>query len=78
MDKLRIYVENNGQNIDFYTGIDISIYTYNAQRMGDIKISCEFKHKDILDNRWTGREFIIYNNEKYFIVLLRHVNDKQS
>lgn len=68
MDKLRIYVDNNGQNIDFYTGIDIANYTYNAQRMGDIKISCEFQHKDILDNRWTGREFVIYKNEKYFIV----------
>lgn len=74
MDKLRIYVENNGQNIDFYTGIDISNYTYNAQRMGDIKISCEFKHKDNLDNRWTGREFLIYKNEKYFIINKPHLS----
>ena len=62
MDKLRIYTEYFTTYIDFYDGVDIANYTYTAQRMGDIKISCEFYHKDTLDSAWTGKEFIIYNN----------------
>ena len=68
MDKLRIYKQDGVGYIDFYDGIDIAKYTFNGQRMGDIKISCEFNHLHNLENQWTGNEFVIYRNEKYFIV----------
>ena len=71
MDKLlKIYTYVDGVNDTPFPNADAQIeifsFNYNAKRMGGAPtISTSVMYKDCLDKLWTGKEYVIYNGERY-------------
>lgn len=71
MEKLlKIYTYVDGVNDTPFPNagaqIEIFSFNYNAKRMGGAPtISTSVMCKDCLDKLWTGKEYVIYNGERY-------------
>ena len=71
MDKLlKIYTYVDGVNDTPFPNADAQIeifsFNYNAKRMGGAPtISTSVMYKDCLDKLWTGKEYVIYDGERY-------------
>ncbi len=71
MEKLlKIYTYVDGVNDTPFPNADAQIeifsFNYDAKRMGGAPtISASVMYKDCLDEFWTGKEYVIYNGERY-------------
>jgi hypothetical protein len=69
--KLKLYKYDNGRLISFpseESKIEIGVFTYTAKRMGDAPtITATINYKECLDNFWTGKECVIFNDEFFYV-----------
>ena len=68
---LKIYTYVDGINDTPFPNansqLEIADYTYTSQRMGDVSLTATIMYKDCLDDIWTGKEYVAFQGEKYFI-----------
>ena len=73
MDKeiLNIYNYVDGENDPLFFNPDdpivITAYDYTANRMGSASLSASFMYPKQLDDYWDGTQYVVFNNERFFI-----------
>lgn len=71
MEQLQIMTYVNGMDdkpfLDEENPIYITDFTFTAQRMGSISMTATIMHPKCLDKYWTGKEFVTFRGEKYFV-----------
>lgn len=67
---LRIYkLSRDGVRSEvFLDGVDLQEYVYTAQRMGTSTVTATLEYPVCLDEVWTGREFVEFRDERYFLL----------
>lgn len=67
MEPLIIYTSINNSFVPFVGGLKVHKYIYNEKLMGDIYITLEFFGNKNLKDRFTGNEYVVYKNSRYYI-----------
>lgn len=67
-DILHIYTDiGDGDNNPSFHDIELTEYTYESTRMGMPKLSATLMYGQCLDEEWTGREYVVFGGERYYI-----------
>lgn len=65
---LRIMTDNGaGKEPTPFYDIQITEYSLNPQRMGNPQLTATVMYAFCLDKKWTHREFVVLNGERYYI-----------
>lgn len=67
-EPLKIYTDNGlGDKDPLFLDYEIQTYTYESTRMGMPKLTATLKYEQCLDDLWTGKEYVTFNGERYYI-----------
>lgn len=73
---LKIYTDEGlDDNNPTFHDLEITTYSFTRTRMGLPELSGSVKHKQCLDSLWTGKEYVVYDGQKYYI---RHTPDSKK
>ena len=68
---LRILLDIDGVESPFMVGTDkfeINEFVYTSQRMGTKTIECSIDYWLCLDDYWTGREYVTFRGERFYLL----------
>lgn len=66
-ESLKIYTDQGTAVNPSFKGLELTSYSCKPVRMGFADFQAEVVCKDNLDNEWTGREYVTFRGERFYI-----------
>lgn len=66
-ESLKIYTDQGTAVNPTFRGLELTSYSCKPMRMGFADFQAEVVCKDNLDNEWTGREYVTFRGERFYI-----------